>query len=43
MNDRERDDAQTGRFLSRREVVAYLGAAAGAGTLPAPIGAIRTS
>jgi protocatechuate 3,4-dioxygenase beta subunit len=31
MNDREKDDLQTGRFLSRREVFAFLGAAAGAG------------
>jgi protocatechuate 3,4-dioxygenase beta subunit len=31
MNDRERDDLQTGKFLSRREVFAFLGAAAGAG------------
>jgi protocatechuate 3,4-dioxygenase beta subunit len=30
MNDREKDDSQTGRFLSRREVFAYLGVAAGA-------------
>ena len=33
MNDRERDDTQTGRFLNRREVIAYLGAAAGAAVL----------
>ena len=31
MNDREKDDQQTGRILTRREVFAILGTAAGAG------------
>jgi protocatechuate 3,4-dioxygenase beta subunit len=31
MNDREKDDAKTGRLLSRREAMACLGAVAGAG------------
>jgi protocatechuate 3,4-dioxygenase beta subunit len=33
MNQREKDDQEVGRFLSRREVVTYLGAAAGFGIL----------